>query len=313
MDLNAVSVFVRVVEARGFTAAAKQLGLPKSSVSRAVSRLEDELGAKLLRRSTRSVGLTEAGTAFYERASRALVELSEASSDVRGAADAVRGTVRVTAPPDMGAWLLAPVLWRLVREHPHLRVELVLTSRLVNLEEEAIDLALRAGAVANTATLVAKRLRSDEIALFASKRYLDERGTPTTLAALDEHDLVLFRPVGGSATVTLVGPDGPETIVMRGRLGADDFLFVCRALAEGAGIGLLPAFMPQEPSLAGPLVRVLPQYALRPPVVHLVYPTARFVPPRVLFVRDFLLEALASEPTHARSADARGQLGRQKR
>src|SRR5258708_18325501 len=141
VDLNAVATFVRVVERGGFTSAAASLGVPKSSVSRSVKRLEQELGVRLLQRTTRRLNLTEAGRAYYESVANALAGMDEARAAITDMQDTPRGTVRVTAPPDIGAILLAPIVARFVRKYPEVRVELSLTSRFVDLVHEGIDLA----------------------------------------------------------------------------------------------------------------------------------------------------------------------------
>src|SRR5262245_51520149 len=145
IDLNRISTFVRVVEAGSFTAAAAALRLPTSSVSRAVARLEDELGARLLNRTTRKLSLTDAGRVFHERMQAVVSETEEATRAVAGFASAPRGVVRLTAPPDIGLGPLPDVIAKIVADHPGLVIDLVLTSRRVDLVEEGIDLALRGG------------------------------------------------------------------------------------------------------------------------------------------------------------------------
>lgn len=294
MDLNRAATFVRVVDEGGFSAAARALRLPKSSVSRAVALLEEELGVRLLQRSTRKVHLTEAGTAFYERAARGLAGLEEAASAVTDLQGAPRGSLRITAPVDAGVWLLAPLLARFAALFPAVHVEAILTGRLVDLVAEGFDFALRAGALGDT-SLVARRLARSDLALFAAPAYLARRGTPTRPADLGAHDCVLFRPERGRVTWTLTGPSGDEAVQVRGPLGGDDFSFVQRLVRDGAGIGLLPNFLCTDATHSGELVRVLPQHTSRGAPFHLVYPSARFLPARAVAFRDFLLAALGGE------------------
>jgi len=289
MDLNRVAVFAHVVEHGGFTAAARVLRLPKSSVSRAVALLEEELGVRLLQRSTRRVKMTEAGTAFYERASRGLAGVADAAAAVADMQGGVRGLVRITAPADLGIWLLEPLLSRFVKEHPGVQMEAVLTNRVVDIVEEGLDLAIRAGALRDTA-LIARKLTPVAAALFASPEYLARRGVPARVADLAHHDCVLFRPTRAQATWTLTGPEGDETIEVSGPIGADDFAFVRSAVISGLGIGLLPTFL----CAGDALTRVLPAHALLGPGLHLVYPSARYLPHRVAVLRDFLLVALTT-------------------
>jgi DNA-binding transcriptional LysR family regulator len=291
MDLNRVAVFVRVVEEQGFTAAAKALGLPKSSVSRGVGLLEAELGVRLLQRSTRRVSLTEAGGAFYERASRGLAGVEEAAAAVADMQGALRGPIRMTAPVDAGERLLAMPLARFVRRHPKVHVELVLTGRVVDLVEEGFDLALRAGLLRD-GSLGARKLGESEGGVFASPRYLAKRGTPAQVEDLARHRCVLFRPTRGRAIWALAGPAGEERVEVSGPLGADDLSFVRRSLLAGVGLGLLPAFVCAHDVERGRLERVLPAYRAFSAPLHLVYPSARYVPRRVTVLRDFLLASL---------------------
>ncbi|MGK3995849.1 LysR family transcriptional regulator [Sorangium sp. So ce1024] len=291
MDLNRISVFVRVVDEQGFTAAARALGLPKSSVSRSVALLEEALGARLLHRSTRSVRLTEAGAAFYERASRGVATLEEAAAMVADLQGVVRGTVRITAPVDVGISMLEPAVARFVKRHPAVRVDVVLTGRVVDLVEEGFDLALRAGPVRD-GSLIARKIGQIEDALYASPRYLERAGVPARLADLAAHRCVLFREPRGRAAWTLQGPAGDETVEVQGSLTVDELSFARRAVLAGVGVGLLPAFLCARDVARGRLVRVLPSHLASGAPLHLVYPSARYLPHRVAALRDLLVEAL---------------------
>jgi DNA-binding transcriptional LysR family regulator len=295
MDLNRAVTFVRVVEDGGFTAAARVLGVPKSSVSRSVSLLEEELGVRLLQRSTRKVQVTEAGRVFYDRASRALAGLEDAEAAVSDLQSSLRGSVRLTAPPDAAAGILAPLIARFVELHPAVHVECVLTGRIVDLVAEGVDFAFRASKITDS-SLVARRLSARDSGLYAAPSYLARRAAPARVADLAGHDCVIFRADQGRARWTLDGPEGEEHVEVQGRVSADDFAFVHRAVVHGAGIGLMPRFI-AEPSVArAELTRVLPNYLGLRGVWHLVYPTGRFLPRRAVAFRDFVLAELGSAP-----------------
>jgi DNA-binding transcriptional LysR family regulator len=290
VDLNAVATFVRVVDRGGFTSAAAALGVPKSSVSRSVKRLEQELGVRLLQRTTRRLSLTEAGRAYYERVSSSLAGMDEARAAIGLMQDAPRGVVRVTAPPDIGAILLAPIVARFVRKFPEVRAELSLTSRYVDLVQEGFDLALRMGKLSDS-TLVARSLGSIDAGLYASKAYLARSGTPKKLADLEKHTCVLFRATNGRIRWQLEGPRGPESVEVSGPIVADDMTFLREAILAGGGIGFMPA-----PNLRGAnLVRVLPEYGMHGVPAHIVYPSARYVPQRVALLRDAFVEEIPRE------------------
>src|SRR5215831_19045511 len=193
MDYNDVPLFVRVVELGSFTAAAEALGREKSSVSRAISRLEGDLGVRLLQRTTRKLALTDAADAVRELGSEP------------------RGVVRVSAPSDAASFGLADVLAEFTVAYPGIRVEFVLTSRHVDLVAEGFDLALRAGLLTDS-SLVVKKIGSSTLALFASPDYLKRRGRPKRFADLKTHDMILFRTRGARDVLTLTGPNGEESV-----------------------------------------------------------------------------------------------------
>jgi DNA-binding transcriptional LysR family regulator len=300
-DLNHVAVFVRVVETGSFTAAALALGLPKSSVSRSVSRLELELGVRLLQRTTRSVHLTDAGHAYYDKVSRALSGLEEAQAAVSDMQATPTGVVRVTAAVDIGVNVVAGLVARFVRKNPDIHVEMVLTGRIVNLVEEGVDLAVRAGKM-DDSSLVARRVGKLETRLLAAPAYLRRRGTPKTVEDLSGHDCVLFRARRGRTSWELSGPKGVERVEVSGPVSADDFAFVRQLLLAGGGIGLVPWTMCGQDIERGRLVRVLSDYAAPGGALHVVYPSARFVPQRVALLRDFLVQGLLERTS---SCDAR--------
>jgi DNA-binding transcriptional LysR family regulator len=296
MDLNHVAVFARVVELESFTAAAKQLGLPKSSVSRTVSRLEDELGVRLLQRTTRKLHLTEAGQAFYERARVALAGLAEAASAATNMSAEPRGTVRLSAPADIGVMNLAELVARFLRKYPLVQIEISISSRYVDLVAEGFDLALRAGKLADS-SLVARKIGSDQLGLFASPSYLRRRGRPKTPAELANHDCVLFRGTNGKSEWRLTGPRGEERVTVRGPLNVDELSFVQQAVTAGVGIALLPMIAVRLAAARGPLplpVRVLPEYSVGGSGLNVVSPSARFQSASVAAFRDFLVAELTA-------------------
>lgn len=292
MDLNRVAAFVRVVHDGSFTGAAKALGLPKSSVSRSVAQLEQDLGVRLLHRTTRKIALTDAGSAFFERVSRALGDIDEATTAASDMQAALRGTVRVTAPVDFGAAVLAPIVARFVRKHPTIHVDLSLSGRVVDLVTEGFDLAVRAGPLRDS-SLVVRRVGNLESALYATPRYLERRGTPKKVDDLAAHDGVLFRANAGRMDVSLSGPRGEtRSVTMTGPVACDDLSFAKRAVLSHVGIGLLPRFLCARDEASERLVPILPEWRQVGAVLHVVYPTARFVPQRVVAFREHVLAAL---------------------
>ena len=295
MDLNHVAVFVRVVELESFTAAANQLGLPKSSVSRTISRLEEDLGVRLLQRTTRKLHLTDAGHAYFERARVALTGLEEAAAAATDTSIVPRGVVRVTAPNDLGVLNLAEIVLRFTHKYPLVHVELSLTSRFIDLVAEGFDLAVRAGKLTDS-TLIARKIGSDSLGIFASASYLKANGRPKSFAELAAHPCVLFRGKNGKAEWRLVGPDGEEGVTVHGPISVDEMGFAQEAVAFGMGIGLLPVAgvrLGAERRAAPALSRILPEYSQSGAGLHVVTPSVRFQSAAVMAFRDFLIEALA--------------------
>jgi DNA-binding transcriptional LysR family regulator len=296
MDLNLVTAFVSVVEQQSFTSAAKALGLPKSSVSRRVTELEEELGVQLLHRTTRKLALTEAGRSYFEQAERALTELQAAAESATGMDTEARGIVRVTAPVDIGVMGLADIVTEFVREYPDIHVELSLSSKVVDLVEEGFDIGIRAGK-SHDASLVSRRLGNAALGLYASPSYLKLRGRPKTLEELAQHDCVLFRGKHGKALWRLDGPDGEvSTIEVRGPVNVDEMLFVRQAVGVGLGIGLLPTIVIATCNRVGalePIERILPEFSVGGSEVAVVTPSGPKRPRRVTILRDFLVQRLA--------------------
>ena len=286
-DLGLVAVFVKVVELESFTGAANALGLPKSSVSRSVTQLEEGLGVRLLQRTSRKLSLTDAGRGFFDRVREPLNGVVDAMDTAAESSRSPTGTIRITAPPDMGQTLLAGPIVEFVRKYPQIHIDLALTSRMVDLVQERFDLAVRATERLEDSSLVARRLGGPQMGLFASAAYLKRRGKPRTCAELAEHECVLFRAHDARATWRLKGPNGVESVEVRGPLSADDMAFVRRAVVEGAGIGMMPMMREKD------LVRVLPDHVLETSgTLYLVMPSGRHVPARVALLRDFLIDKL---------------------
>jgi DNA-binding transcriptional LysR family regulator len=293
IDLNLVVAFVRVIESGSFTAAAHALGLPKSSVSRRVTALEKELGVRLLQRSTRKLVLTEAGRIYFERARAGLAGLTEASVAAADMSQEVAGLIRFSAASD-GTGHLAGILAEFLARYPKVQLDVILTPRRVDLVTEGVDLALRAGHLADS-SLVARRLGGSDFGLFASRAYLRRAGKPARMTDLEKHRFVLYGPPAGRDTLRLDGPQGAETIKVNGPLIVDEMSFARDAVVAGIGIGLIPAlFFNTLPGArrraTTDVVRVLPAHGVRGVDVHLVSPPTAYEPTRVTLFRDFLTE-----------------------
>jgi DNA-binding transcriptional LysR family regulator len=296
LDLNQVSAFVRVMESGSFTAAARTLGLPKSSVSRRVSALEKSLRVRLVQRGTRKLVLTEAGRLYFERARAALAGLADATAAATDMSQEIAGPIRFTAGGD-NTGMIANLVSEFLGRYPRVQLEVVLTPRRVDLVTEGFDLALRAGPLIDS-SLVVRRLGRNDHGLFASPTYLRRAGKPQRVSDLTGHRFVLFGELPEREHLRLTGPQGDETVKVQGPLVVHEMSFAADAIAAGVGIGLVPeaylgwAKKGRSRSAGRDLVRVLPDYRGPGAEVSLVSPPTAYEPARVALLRDFLAERL---------------------
>jgi DNA-binding transcriptional LysR family regulator len=297
-DLNDLAVFVRVAERQAFAKVARDYGVPTSTISRTVARLEQSIGTRLFQRTTRSLRLTDAGNELFRSVAPAVATLREAARSADGVREQPQGRLRVTMANDLGATVFGDVIVDFVARYPQVDVELELTARTVNLIEEGFDVALRAGHL-KSSSLVARKIVDLEAQLFAAPAYLQRFGCPADLRDLQQHACVLFRARDRRATWVLAASDKTERVEVRGRIGCDDFAFARSAVLAGGGIGLIPRALCTNEIASGRLVRVLPPWCFTGPALYLVYPTARHLPAKVSVFRDFLVERLAPKPRTA--------------
>jgi DNA-binding transcriptional LysR family regulator len=292
VTIRQLRAFAAVAETGSFTAAARRLGVPKSTASRRVSRLEEVLGVRLLQRTTRQLSLTEAGSTYVELAGRALSSLEEAGLALQETTDRPRGHLRITAPQDVGLAYMTQVVAEFARRYPEVTVEMVLTDRALDLVGEKIDLAIRATAVRPDSSLVARRIGDDHLRFFASPAYLRRRSAPAGLEDLTDHDCVGMRAVRGRLVWRLVGPDGPCEVRVRAAISANDFSCVKAITVAGGGVAILPSSLCQREVRGGKLRAVLDGYRVESSVLYVVYPGARLVPAAVRAFRDLAIERL---------------------
>ncbi len=282
MELDAISVFVKVVQAGSFTQAAKQLGMPNSTVSARVATLERRLGTTLIHRTTRKISVTEAGEAYFRRCVQALGEIEAAESEIASTQKDPRGVLRLTAPVDLGHTLLPGIVQTLLKRHPDLGVDLVITNRVVDLVGEGIDVAIRAGELEDS-TMIAKGFVSSKLEFYASPAYLKKAGTPSAPKDLERHALIRFTDGEATAPTELEVSDGKTSVRVRvgGRIQADDLETIKIFAVRGEGIGCFPGFICEDEIEKGKLVRVLPKWYFGDGHFSLVYPAQRFVSPKI--------------------------------
>jgi DNA-binding transcriptional LysR family regulator len=290
IDLNRLSTFVRVVEDGSFTAAAKRLGIPKSSVSRSVTALERSLGVRLMQRTTRALSLTDAGRTYFQQVRPALASLSDSSASVSALGSEVRGRVRVVSAAATEQ-LLARFVADFSRQHPGVQIETSFTNRHVDLVAEGFDIAIHCGEPPN-GTVVARKLASASAGLFASPKYLRRRGTPKTLDDLKRHDCIAVGAPSGRVTWMLTGPSGErESVELDCTLATDHPTFAMHAVVAGAGIALIPSMHADR--LPDLFARVLPEYSRTDGALYLLSPSRAFEPRAVTAFKNGLQQMLS--------------------
>lgn len=292
MDFNETAVFVKVVQAGGFSAAARQLGLPTSTISTRVSRLEARLGTTLLQRTTRRLSLTEAGTVYYQHASLGLGYMLEAEAAIDEARQQPQGKLKITAPADLGDSLLASLLEHTQHAFPALELELILTDRYIDLVADGVDVAIRTGELRDS-SLIAKSLGTIHWALFANPNYLKQATSLESPQDLHLHRCVQFTPLGRDAW-NLSSDQNTLSIPMQGRTMANNIGVVKSMTESEQGVALLPTFICKQSMATGKLIRVLPEWQGKADPVHLVYPKQRFMPPKLRAFIDLAQEKLRS-------------------
>jgi DNA-binding transcriptional LysR family regulator len=289
-DLNALHVFAKVVQTGSFTAAALSLKMPKSTVSQRVSELEERLGARLLQRTTRKLGLTDAGRIYYEYCVRIVAEVEDADRAVAKLQETPRGLLRMTVPAS--TQFLGPVFSEFLTRCSGVRLEVLCTDRSVDLVEESFDLAIRAGGLPDS-TLVARNLGLSHFVLVASPRYLKKHGRPRSPQDLTKHDCLIFG-VGAQPRVWhLTQGNEASEVKLTPKLSVNDLDILQNAAIGGVGVALLPDFRCVEDLRAKRLELVLPNWHAPSQPVHAVYPTGRHLSPKVRVMLDHLQKRVA--------------------
>lgn len=293
MDLNEVLVFAAVARAGSFSRAAVELGMPKSTVSRKVTELEERLQSRLLQRTTRKLSLTDAGRTYYDYAARISGEIEEAERAVSSLQTKPVGLLRVTAPINVA--FLSPIISDYLKRYPDVRLELLNTTRTIDLVEERFDLGIRAGALADS-TLIARNLGSVKWFLVATPGYLKRHGRPRTPGDLTKRDCLLFSAGRSEVRIALTREGRTHELALLPRLLAGDMDVLLTAATSGLGIALLPTFLCVEALRAGQLERVLRDWEAPEAPMHVVYPSSRHMSAKVKSFVDHLQQRLTPPP-----------------
>jgi DNA-binding transcriptional LysR family regulator len=288
-ELADLETFVAVAGAGGVSGGARRLGLPKSIVSRRLARLENDLNARLLTRTTRGAALTEAGATFREHATRVIAELAAARESLSPEGE-LRGLLRISAPLSFGATRLSPVIAEMACRHPQLHITTAYSDRFVDLLGEGFDVAIRIGFLQDSA-LIARRIAPVSGRLVASPAYIAKHGSPGSLEDVARHPALMQN------TEVWRLRDGVNTVVLhpQGRFKADNGQALVAAALAGLGIAMLPDFLIEEQIASGALVTLLPDYPMPEAGLYVVRPPGDHPPRKVRVLTDLLVERFGSE------------------
>lgn len=293
MDLNGILVFVKVVQAGSFIGASRELEMPKSTVSRKVSELEERLEARLLQRTTRKLSLTDVGHAFYQHAARVVAEAEQAELVVDRMQEIPRGLLRVTTPLNFD--YLGPIVASFLTRYPELQLELVCADRVIDLIQEGFDVAVRAGQLADS-TLIARTLGVLRSYVVASPAFIRKNGTPEEPHDLERLDCVVFGGGAERSSWRLHRNRETLTVQVKTRFIVNDFDLLDEAARSGLGVAMLPASRCIEHIRNERLRRVLPEWCSPEIPLHAVYPSTRHLSPKVKAFVDHLRESMTPPP-----------------
>ena len=282
--IQALLLFTRVVDLGSFSRAAAELGIGQPAVTKQIARLEKELGARLLHRSTHGVAPTEVGKLYYDKCKLIVHHDEEARSVASLMQSQVQGVLRISTSIAFGRRVLAPMVNGFMRTHPLLRVDLSFEDRYVNLVEQGVDVAIRMGRLADS-TLGATYLGVSPWVAVASAQYLREHGAPATPADLPKHDALVYSTVQGDAiwhfSSVNGASEGSQAVAVNGRLRSNNLSVLLAAARDGFGVAVLPYYVANDGLLTGELVPILQGFTLPIQEIHAVFPSPRLVPAKV--------------------------------
>lgn len=293
-DLNEMAIFAYVVEAGSFTGAAKNLGLPKSTISRKITQLEERLGVRLIQRTTRSLRLTDTGNAYYAQCARILAEIEEANIAVTQMQSTPTGTLRITAPVLFGSTVLAGLIAEFLEMYPQVNIDLKLSDQPIDLVQEGIDVAFRVGQLEDS-SLIGRYLGDVRGLLCASPAYLAKHSAPQHPNDLANHAL-LTAPQW--LAWHMRGPKNEEVnLVVKPRLQVNDFASLYTLTLSGAGIAPLPLIIATAAIQSGDLIAILPDWPSDSVPIHILYPSNRHLSMKVRSFVDFIIESIRPNPS----------------
>jgi DNA-binding transcriptional LysR family regulator len=297
-------VFAAVVDAGSFVRASDALPMSKAAVSRHVADLETRLGVRLLHRTTRKLSLTGEGEVFYARCKELLATVEEAEAEITSRSAEASGQLRINAPFTFGLLHLAPLWVEFMAMHPKVTLDVTLSDRMVDLVDEGFDLAVRIARLPDS-TLISRQLTTTRMVLCASPTYLRQHGTPQHPLELVQHDVAAYSLFSMGENWVFDGPDGPVSVKVSPRLRSNNGDTCRMAALRHLGIVLQPSFLVGPNLQDGTLVEVLPEFQSLELGVYAVFPSRKFVSPKVRLLIEFLVEAFKMQAWPSSSSEAR--------
>lgn len=293
--LDGLEVFVAVVDNEGFTAAAGELDVSKSYVSKQISRLEDRLGVRLLNRTTRQVTATAAGEAFYDRCAQILEDLEAAERAVTQLQTSPRGTLRVSLPMSFGLNYVAPIIGGFLEDYPELELDLDFSDRQVDIVDEGYDMVIRIGNLKDS-SLIARKLAPTQRFVCGSPAYFEEHGVPRHPRDLRDHECLLYSYKTHGPSWRFDGPDGEVLVRVSGRIRSNNGSALVHAAVSGLGLTLSPDFIAADAIRSGDLQPVLEDWIDSKMDVWALYPHRRYLSAKVRLFVDYLREHFSDNP-----------------
>jgi len=293
-SFGAIPVFVTVVESGGFSPAAKLLGISKSAVSKRVTQLEEQMGVKLLHRTTRKLSLTEAGEHFFQHARIAHQAAKDAQDAVAQLQGEPQGRLRINTPMSFGRLHIAPLIPEFLKRYPKISIEMVMDDKVADLIGEGFDIAIRGGDLPDS-SLIARKLAPLRNVLCASPEYIEKHGRPVELSQLADHNCLIFTYSKDIKEWLFIKDGQTQSVEVTGNYNVNNSEALREALLQGVGIGRLPTFVAGPDIKSGELVSLFEEYQMPDKTIYAVFPERQYLPSKVRAFIDFAVEYLGGD------------------
>jgi len=289
--ISAMQIFRRVAESGSFSAVSREMHLSQPTISKQIAALEDNLGTKLLSRSTRQLNLTDAGQRYYERSCLILDELAETEADIRQQQNLPTGILRVNIPIAAGRMKILPCMWEFVNTYPDLKMDTIFDDSYVDLVKEGVDVAIRIGELADS-SLVAKKIGTIPRYMVASTAYLEKFGEPKTLQDLQQHNCLIYNLLNTRNEWHFDGKHGKQKMSVQGRFSSNSPDAIRQAVLQDQGIAVMLGWLVEDDIAQGKMKVIMEDYIPIALDINAVYPQRRFMPAKVSLFISYLQEKL---------------------